>query len=250
MTSFSPEELMVVEGARRIRDGSNVIVGIGLPMASAILAKKMHAPRANIFFELGVVNPMSSDYGVGLADIKAWQGADAFMGALEVLGFMLQGGRIDVGFLGALEVDQFGNINTTQVKVDSRIKHFTGSGGGNDIASLAKKTIVIMKHQKRKFPKAVAYITSPGYVNSKERREMGIRGGDIEVITDLAVLRFDKNIGKLTILSVHPGVSLDDVVQNTGFELELAEDIPPTPEPTQLELEVLRNEIPRELYAR
>lgn len=251
MVKYSTEELMVVTGARKIRDGNNVMVGIGLPMASAILAKKTHAPNANIFLELGVLNPNSSDFGVGLADIKAWQGAELLTSALDVLGMLLHSGKIDVGFLGALEVDELGNINTTQVELErGKIKHFTGSGGGNDIASLAKRIVVVMRHQKRKLRKKVSYITSPGYIDGKERQEAGLRGGDIEIVTDMAVFKFNKKIKKMTISSIHSGVNLDDVVENTGFQFVIPPKVDITPEPTESELKILRDEIPREIYTK
>ncbi|MEM0065373.1 MAG: CoA-transferase [Zestosphaera sp.] len=247
---YTPEELMVVTGAREIRDGDNVLVGIGLPMACAILAKKTHAPRANIFFENGVVNPESTDYGVGLADLKAWAGSSYFTGAVEVLGFMLQGGRIDVGFIGVLEVDMYGNANSSLINAGGKLRHFTGSGGGNDIVSSARKVIVVTRHEKRKLPERVFFITSPGYVNGMDRATLGIRGGDIIVITNMAVLRFDKMKRRMTISSVHPGITVEEVIDNTGFPVELPEKVASTPEPTDSELRILREKIPKSLYAR
>lgn len=247
---YSPEELMVVTGAREIRDGDNVLVGIGLPMACAILAKKTHAPRATIFFENGVVNPESTDYGVGLADLKAWAGSSYFTGAVEVLGFMLQGGRIDVGFVGVLEVDMYGNVNSSLVSIGGKLKHFTGSGGGNDIVSSARKVVVITRHERRKLPERVFFVTSAGYVSGMDRSAVGIRGGDIVVITDMAVLRFDRVKRRMSISSIHPGLSVEEVVSNTGFHVELPESVPTTPEPTDYELRTLREKIPKALYAK
>jgi len=247
---YKPEELMVVAGAREIKDGNNVIVGIGLPMASAILAKLTHAPRATIFFENGVVNPNSTDYGVGLADLKAWAGSEYFTGAVEVLGFMLQGGRFDVGFLGALEVDIYGNVNSSLVEVEGRKRHFTGSGGGNDIASSAKKVVIIMRHQKRKLRERVYFITSPGYVDGRDRREFGLRSNEIVVITDMAVFRLDKNKKRLVLESIHPGIKLEEVISNTGFRIDIPEKIQLTPEPSEYELKMLREKVPRSLYAK
>lgn len=249
--SYKPEELMVVTAAKYIKNRQNVLVGIGLPMAAAILAKLTHAPKANIFFELGVVNPHSTDYGVGLADLKAWRGAEFFTSALDVLGMTLQRGLIDVGFVGVLEVDSYSNINSTLVKLEGgKIKHFTGSGGGNDIVSLAKKIVVVTYLQKRKFPKEVAFVTSPGYPKGYERHKAGLRGGDIEIVTDKAVLAFDKSVGRLGIKSIHPGVSLEEVLNNVGFELYVPQKILTTEPPTEYELKVLREKVPRSLYAR
>ncbi|MEM0014706.1 MAG: CoA-transferase [Zestosphaera sp.] len=247
---YVPEELMVVTGAREIKDHYNVLVGLGLPMACAILAKKTHAPRATIFFENGVVNPDSTDYGVGLADLKAWSMSAYFTNAVEVLGYMLQGGKIDVGFVGVLEIDMHGNVNSSIVESEGRKRHFTGSGGGNDIVSSAGKVIIIMRHQKRKLKERVYFITSPGYVGGRDRAELGIRGGDIMVITDMAVLKFDRVRRKMSLVSVHPGITVEEVISNTGFTLDVPEKVVTTPEPSDYELKVLRERIPRSLYAK
>jgi len=249
--NYRPEEMMVITAARYIKNKQNVLVGLGLPMAASILAQLTHAPKANIFFELGVVNPHSSDYGVGLADLKAWRGTELYTSALDVLGMTLHRGLIDIGFVGVLEVDAYSNINSSLVRLEGgKVKHFTGSGGGNDIVSLAKKIIVVTYLQKRKFPKEVAFITSPGYPNGRERHEAGLRGGDIEIVTDKAVLAFDKGARKLGIKSIHPGVSLDEVLNNVGFELAVPSKVPVTEPPTEFELKVLREKVPRSLYAR
>ncbi|MEM0004730.1 MAG: CoA-transferase [Desulfurococcaceae archaeon] len=247
---YSKEELMVVTGAREIKDYDKVLVGIGLPMACAILAKLTHAPHSVIFFENGVVDPKSTDYGVGLADLKAWSGASYYTGTLEVMGYMLHGGKFDVGFVGVLEVDMYGNVNSTIVEVNGKPRHFTGSGGGNDIVSLARKIIVITRHEKRKIKEKVFYVTSPGYIGGRDRREVGLRGGDIVVITDMAVLKFNKNKGRMDVVSIHPGIKIEEVINNTGFPLEIPSDVPTTPEPTEHELKVLREKVPATLYSK
>lgn len=247
---YSKEELMVVTGAREIRDYDKVLVGIGLPMACAILAKLTHAPRSVIFFENGVVDPKSTDYGVGLADLKAWSGASYYTGALEVMGFMLHGGKFDVGFVGVLEVDMHGNVNSSIVEVNGKPRHFTGSGGGNDIVSLAKKIIIITRHEKRKIKEKVYYVTSPGYIGGLDRKGLGLRGGDIIVITDMAVLKFNKDKRRMDVASVHPGVKIEDIINNTGFSLEIPSNVPVTPEPTEYELKVLRERVPASLYSK
>ena len=135
------------------------------------------------------------------------------------MGMNLHRGVVDTGFLGALEVDRYGNINTTLSKEEGRVRYFNGSAGGNDVASLAKRVIVIMRHEKRKLPVAVAHLTSPGFVGGKSREELALRGGGPHrIITDKAVIGFDKASHSAALVSLHPGVSLEDVLANTGFD--------------------------------
>jgi acyl CoA:acetate/3-ketoacid CoA transferase beta subunit len=158
---------------------------------------------------------------------------------------------VDVGFLGALEIDRYGNINTTLLKDDTgKVRYFNGSAGGNDVASLAKRVMMILRHDKRKLLNAVAHLTSPGFVGGKSRKELGLRGGGPHrVITDKAVLGFDSVTRSATLLSLHPTVRLEDVVANTGFPLQIPDPIPLTPLPTPEELRLLREEIdPKNVY--
>ena len=144
-----------------------------------------------------------------------------------------------------MELYRRGNINTTLLKQESgKIRYVNGSGGGNDVASLAKRVIVIMRHEKRKLPLAVAHLTSPGFVNGKSRDELSLRGGGpSRVITDMAVLGFDANTREVSLLSLHPGIRLEELIANTGFLLRIPNDIPMTPLPNAEELRLLREEI-------
>jgi glutaconate CoA-transferase subunit B len=161
-----------------------------------------------------------------------------------VMGMNLHRGIVDTGFLGALEVDRYGNINTTLSREGGKLRYFNGSAGGNDVASLAKRVIVIMRHEKRKLPVAVSHLTSPGFVGGKSREELGLRGGGPHrIITDKAVMGFDKKTHSAALLSLHPGVSLEDVLANTGFPLHVPEGIPATALPSAEELRLLREEI-------
>lgn len=246
-------EIMAVAGARELRDGETVVVGLGLPQVGCVLAKRTHAPGLTSLLEIGVVNMNPVDTPVGLADSRIFYRATCWSGFLDVLGMNLHRGVVDVGFLGALELDRHGNINTTLLKEDSgKIRYFNGSAGGNDVASLAKRVIVILRHEKRKLPMAVAHLTSPGFAGGKSRAELGLRGGGPHrVITDMAVLGFHAETREATLLSVHPGVRVEEVVENTGFPLRLPEEVPETPLPTAEELRLLREEIdPRRAYLR
>jgi acyl CoA:acetate/3-ketoacid CoA transferase beta subunit len=240
-----PTEIMAAAGARELRDGEAAIVGLGLPEVAAALAKRTHAPRLATLFEIGVMNSAPKDTPVGLADSRTFYRATCWSGFLDVMGMNLHRGVIDAGFLGALELDRCGNINTTLLKNDSGgVRYINGSAGGNDVASLAKRVIVIMRHEKRKLPYAVAHLTSPGFPDGRDRRELHLRGGGpSRVITDMAVLGFDQQTHAVTLLSIHPGVRLEDLIENTGFPLQIPKDIPTTPLPTGEQLRILREEI-------
>ena len=246
-------EIMAVAGARELRDGELVVVGLGLPQVAVVLAKRTHAPALTPMLEIGVVNMNPVDTPVGLADSRIFHGATCWSGFLDVLGMNLHRGVVDVGFLGALELDRYGNINTTLLKEDSgKVRYFNGSAGGNDVASLAKRVIVILRHEKRKLPAAVAHLTSPGFVGGRSRAALGLRGGGPHrIITDMAVLGFDSGTHEACLLSVHPGISAEAVQANTGFPLRIPAQVPVTPLPTAEELRLLREEIdPRGVYLR
>ena len=245
-------EIMAVAGARELRDGEVVVVGLGLPQVACVLARRTHAPQLTALLEIGVVNTNPVDTPLGLADSRIFYGATCWSGFLDVLGMNLHRGVVDVGFLGALELDRYGNINTTLLKEDGRVRYFNGSAGGNDVASLAQRGIVILRHEQRKLPAAVAHLTSPGFPGGKGRVELGLRGGGTHrVITDMAVLGFHPETHEAMLLSVHPGVRLEDVVGNTGFPLAISGTVPETPLPTPEELRLLREEIdPKLVYLR
>ena len=253
MEAVRATEIMAVAGARELRDGEIVVVGLGLPQVACVLAKRTHAPGLTSLLEIGVVNMNPVDTPVGLADSRIFYGGTCWSGFLDVLGMNLHRGVVDVGFLGTLELDRYGNLNTTLLQEDSgKIRWFNGSAGGNDVASLAKRVIVILRHEKRKLPLAVAHLTSPGFVGGKSRAELGLRGGGPHrVITDMAVLGFDPETREAALLSVHPGISAQKVQENTGFPLRMPATVPETPLPTPEELRLLREEIdPRGVYLR
>jgi glutaconate CoA-transferase, subunit B len=246
------EEVMIATGSRALKDGDLVVVGVGLPQLSAMLARKTHAPRLNIVLEIGIINPSPIDTPVGIADPRIWHQAEFMGSTMDVLGGILQRGMIDVGFLGGVQVDQYGNLNTTFVTDGSgKRRRLVGSGGANDLASLAKETIIIMRHEKRRFLREVQYDTSPGYITgSHQRRKLGLPGrGPKMVITDLCVFRFDDESERMKPATLHPGVTVEDVQQNTGFNLEFSEEVGTTPAPTPEELRLLREDIdPAHVY--
>ena len=248
---FTPSELMAVSGARELEDRQVVAVGIGLPMVASFLAKKTHAPNMTILFELGVIDPEPVHTGVGLADPRVWYRAKVLSSFVDILGTVLHRGRVDVGFLGGLEVDQFGNLNTTLVgDPKGKFRHMIGSGGANDIASCAKKTILIIRQEERKFRESISFITSPGHLNGGDsRRKAGLTGGPSRVITDKAIFGFDPETKKMMLLSIHPGNSLEDVLSTLGFRPMIPQEVPVTEPPTSEQLRLIREVIdPEQMY--
>jgi glutaconate CoA-transferase, subunit B len=251
MSAIRATEIMAAAGAREIHDGDAVVVGIGLPWIACTLAKRTHAPKLTFLLEIGVINAEPKDTPVGVADPRNFYRATCWTSFRDVMGMSLQRGVVDVGVLGALEIDGFGNLNTTLLKDESgNIRYFNGSAGGNDTASLAKRVIVIMRHNKRKLRQALAHLTSPGFVGGRGRRELGLRGeGPYRLITDSAVIGFDPVTHAATLVSVHPVVRLEDVLKETGFPLHIPKDLPPTPLPNSEEVRLLREEIdPKGIY--
>lgn len=249
---YTPFELMAVAGARELKDGEVVAVGLGLPVVASFLAKRTHAPNITIMFELGVVDPEPVHQGVGLADPRVWYRAKILSSFVDMLGTVLHNGRVDVGFLGGLETDAYGNLNTTLIgdpKGDFR--HFVGSGGANDIASCARRTIIIIRHEARKLNEAVSFVTSPGYLRGgREREAAGLRGGPSRVITDKAILDFDPESKRMRLISIHPGTTLEDVLANLSFQPIVPDDLPTTEPPTAEQVRLIRHEIdPEGMYA-
>jgi len=249
---YTPFELMAVAGARELRDGEIVAVGLGLPVVASFLAKRTHAPNLTLLLELGVVDPEPVHTAVGLADPRIWYRAKILSNFVDMLGTVLHKGLVDVGFLGGLEIDAYGNLNTTLLgDPKGKFRHFTGSGGGNDIASCARRTIVIIRHEARKLNEAVSFVTSPGYLRGGgEREAAGLRGGPGRVITDKAILDFDPESKRMRLISIHPGTTLEDVLANMSFQPIVPDDLPATEPPTAEQVRLIREEIdPQGMYA-
>ncbi len=248
---YTHSELMAVSGARELKDGEIVAVGLGLPVVASFLAKMTHAPDMTILFELGIIDPEPVHCGVGLADPRVWHRAKVMSSFVDILGSILHKGRVDVGFLGGLETDQYGNLNTTLVgDPRGKFRHMVGSGGANDIASAAKRTIIIIRHDARKLKETIAFVTSPGYVEGGESRaKAGLAGGPSRVITDKAIFGFDEETKKMRLLSIHPGSTLEDVLGTMGFAPVVPKEVPFTEPPTEEQLRLIRTSIdPGRMY--
>jgi glutaconate CoA-transferase subunit B len=238
---YTFSELMVCAAAREIKDGELVFVGMRLPLIAFVVAKRTHAPNAIGLFENGVIRSTpAAELIYTMADPPNIFGATQCLDMLGVMS-LLQSGRVNLGFLGAAEVDRFGNLNSTQVQGPHGMIRLPGSGGACDIASLAHRFVVLLEHKKERLPERVSFLTSPGYGDGKSwRNKVGLaRGGPSAVITTKAVLRFGDD-GEACLDSVHPGVEIQDVVSNTGWKLGLAKHVQQTPEPLPEELRAIR----------
>jgi glutaconate CoA-transferase subunit B len=239
--AYTLSELMVVAAAREIKDGEVVFVGMRLPLIAFVVAKKTHAPNAIGLFENGVVRSTPSPELIyTMADPPNILGATQCLGMLDVMS-LLQSGRVNLGFLGAAEVDRYGNLNSTQVQGRQGIVRLPGSGGACDIASLAQRFVSLLEHAKHRLPERVSYITSPGNGEGAGwRKRAGLpRGGPAAVITTKCVLRFGDD-GEAFLSTVHPGVTVEDVKANTGWDLKVAAEVKPTPEPSAAELKAIQ----------
>ncbi|MBA4422649.1 MAG: hypothetical protein C0390_06035 [Syntrophus sp. (in: bacteria)] len=249
--NYTPSELMAAAGAREIKDREVVAVGLGLPVVASFLAKQTHAPHMTMLFELGVIDSEPVHAGVGLADPRVWYRAKVLSSFVDILGSILHKGRVDVGFLGGLETDQYGNLNTTLVG-DPRgeFRHMVGSGGANDIASSAKRNILIMRHDARKLKKTISFVTSPGYVTGGDSRtKAGLSGGPSRVITDKAIFGFHPETKQMMVISIHPGNTIEDVVGTMGFAPVVPQQVPYTEPPEKEQLRLIREVIdPRKMY--
>lgn len=243
VSEYTLEELMVVAGAREIRDDDVVFVGMRLPLLAFQLAKDTHAPHAIGIFENGILRDRpAGDALYTMGDAPNTEGAIWTTSMMDIMA-LLQGGKVSLGFIGGAEIDQFGNLNTTYIrgKEGAQIR-LPGSGGGSDIASLSKRFVIIMKHEKRRFVEKVSYITSPGFGDGKGWREKnGLKGGGpCAVITTKGILRFDSETKEMILNSIHPGIAVENVLENTGWNLRSAPKVEKTKPPTRSELRIIR----------
>jgi glutaconate CoA-transferase, subunit B len=239
---YTPSELMVSVASKEIADGDVVFVGMRLPLLAFMLAKMTRAPEAIGLFENGVLRELpASGPIITMGDPPNIHLATMCCDMLTVMGF-LQKGRVDVGFIGGAEVDPFGNLNTTQIQSPFGMVRLPGSGGAADIASLSKKLLIIMPHERRRFVKQVSFVTSPGYGSGGSwRTEQGLkRGGPSAIITTLGVFRFDPATKGAFLDQIHPGISVDQVKEQTGWDLKISSNLTITQPPTEDELSIIR----------
>ncbi len=224
--AYTREEMMAVEAARRVQDGTVCFVGIGLPSLAVNLARRLHAPDCVLVYESGTIGAKPDELPLSIGDGELAETADTVVPVPEMFAYWLQGGRIDVGFLGAAQIDRFGNLNSTVIgDYDAPRVRLPGGGGAPEIATCVRDVFVMLRQSPRAFVERLDFTTSVG-----ERVRV--------VVTDLGVL--EPRGGELTLVAVHPGVSADDARAATGWELGVAEDLRETAAPHERELAELR----------
>ncbi|MEA2179708.1 MAG: glutaconate CoA-transferase, subunit [Solirubrobacteraceae bacterium] len=228
---YDAQELMTINAARELRDGLVCLVGVGPPNAAANLARRTHAPNTVLVYESGAIGAKPRRLPLSIGDDDLAETADELVSVPEMFNYWVGGGRIDVGFLGAAQIDRVGNINTTVIGDYAKPKvRLPGAGGAPEIAARAREVIVLVRHSPRVFVEKIDFITS-----------IGPGGGPIVVITDLGVLRPSSEGDELILTAVHHGVEAEQVKQATGWDLTVAEDLQRTPPPSDEELETLRD---------
>jgi glutaconate CoA-transferase subunit B len=242
--SYTPTELMTINAARKLSDGQVCFVGIGLPSAAANLARLTHAPEVVLIYESGTIGARPDVLPLSIGDGELAEFADTVVSVPEIFRYWLQGGRVDVGFLGAAQIDRFANINTTVIGPYASPKtRLPGAGGAPEIASSAREVWITLRQTRRSFVDRLDFITSAGFLDGGDARaRSGARGaGPTSVITDLGVLTPDPVTRELILTAVHPGIDVEQVKAATGWNLKVSPDLVVTSPPTEAELACLRD---------
>jgi len=251
---YSKNEIMIAASARTLTGERICFVGVGLPNIVCNLAQRTVAPELQLVYEAGVFGARPSRLPLSIGDPSLVTGSTAVTSMFELFAFYLQAGLIDAAFLGGAQIDRFGNLNTTVIGDYASPKvRLPGSGGACEIAIHARKVLVIMRQAQRSFVERLHFRTSPGHSGDPEHdRARGWFGsGPTSVVTDLGTYGFDEATGEMTLLTLHPGVTLDDVRANMGWEPKVADDLGETPPPTDEELRLIRQELdPEGVYTR
>jgi glutaconate CoA-transferase subunit B len=240
-------ELMICVAAHQVEDGKTAVIGTGIPLAAAMLAQKTTAPNLIVLFEAGSVAPQLIKLPISVADSYTQTGC-LIHGSMNEIMEACQRGIVDYTFLGCAQIDMYGNINTSLIGTDYQKPkaRLPGSGGANDLASFCWRTLIITPHDKRRFAPKLDFVTTPGYLTgpgARERAGLPPGTGPYKVITTLAVIAFHPESKRMCVESLHPGVTKEDVRASTGFELLFVEPLATTPEPTDEELRILREEV-------
>jgi len=270
--AYTQSEMMAAIAARELRDGEVVFVGIGLPNLACNLARATHAPNLLLIYESGAVGAVPDRLPVSIGDPALVTGSLMVVSMADIFQCFLQNGKIQVGFLGGAQIDRWGNINTTVVGAYGKPKvRLPGAGGASAIAISAQRTLIISKLSKRNFPEKVDFVTSPGMrypgpgpsvqatsapyhevfgKTGSRRSELGMTGaGPVRVITDKCVLELDENVGEMTVSALYPGVRLEEVKAEVGWDLKARRELPLVEPPTARELTLLREKLdPKKLY--
>lgn len=241
---YTADEMMTIAAARELSDDTVCFVGIGLPSIAANLARRLHAPNCVLLYESGTIGAKPTVLPLSIGDGELADTADAVVSLNEIFTYWLQAGRIQVGFLGAAQIDRFGNVNTTVIgPYDKPSVRLPGAGGAPEIASSCGRVIVTLRHRRLAFVERVDFITTVGYLTGKDARaRLGLPGkGPTMVISDLGVLEPSPEDNELVLTAVHPGVRVDEVIAATGWPLRISQELSTTGAPSELELKTLRS---------
>jgi glutaconate CoA-transferase subunit B len=244
MADFTRNEMMTIAAARALRNEDVCFVGIGAPSAACNLARLTHAPNITLIYESGTIATKPNVLPLSIGDGELCDTALTTVSVPEMFRYWLQGGRITVGFLGGAQIDRFANLNTTVVGDYHKPKvRLPGGGGAPEIATNCGETFIIMAMGKRAFMEKLPFITSMGHgVTGKEREQLGVRSkGPTKLITDLCIFEPDPQTNEMTIVSIHPGATREEIIENCGWSPRFAANVSETPAPTAQELEVLRD---------
>lgn len=250
--THSSAELMIVNASRLLRDGDVVFVGVGQPNLTCNLAKRTHAPNLVLIYEAGVIGAEPARLPLSIGDPTLVSGALAVCSMYDVFALYLQRGYVDVGFMGGAQIDRYGNINATVIGSDythPKVR-LPGSGGSQEIAAWANRCYIMTPHQKRRFPEKVDFMTSAGFLSGHgEREKAGLRGGGVQaVVTDLGIMEPDKT-GELVLSALHPGCTVEQARENTGWDLKVMPNLRTTEPLTDKELRILHEELdPQGIY--
>ena len=248
-TSFNATELLICTASRLMPNNTTAFIGTGIPMLAASLAQRMHAPNLVTIFEFGGTGAILDIPAIAVGEQRSFQKALAATGICDVME-SAQRGYIEYGFLGGAQIDPFGNLNTTVIGDYYHPKvRLPGSGGGNDVGSHCWQTIAIMRQDTRRFVDKVDFITTPGYLTGPGAREaagLPPNTGPYRVVTNLAIMGYHPESKRMMLIATQPGVTKKQVLENTGFDLLLANEITENPPPTEEELHILRKEVDKD----
>lgn len=243
-TAYSTNEMMTVTASRMLQNGTVCFVGIGLPSTAANLARLTHAPDAVLIYESGPIGAKPHVLPLSIGDGDLAETADTVVSTPEIFRYWLQGGRVDIGFLGAAQLDRYANINTTVIGDYYHPKvRLPGAGGAPEISSSAKEVLIIVNQSARTFVEKLDFVTSVGHLTGGDSRQRaGLPGGGpVAVITDLCVMKPAPQTKELTVIQLHPGVTQEDVRKATGWAIQFSSECETTPVPTAVELLTLRD---------